>query len=178
MTPFETEYQISVSDYRKATFYALFLRHRRALQIMFIVLIGAVIYAAGAMLGLGEVNPLVFFLAGAYLIWGLVLFAGAERSVLQYMKSTDSFLGCRYIASFDRAHFRIRIKEKNIDNTYSIRKLACAFEISSMFLLYTTPQEVFMVPVRALTGEQRSSLRDTLAHDLKDRFASRFLKKS
>ena len=35
MQTIHVNYSITVSDFRKATYYGLFLRHRRALQIMF-----------------------------------------------------------------------------------------------------------------------------------------------
>ena len=38
MQTIHVNYFITVSDFRKATYYGLFLRHRRALQIMFLVL--------------------------------------------------------------------------------------------------------------------------------------------
>lgn len=69
MQTIHVNYFITVSDFRKATYYGLFLRHRRALQIMFLVLGVSILYAIGGALGLGTVNYLVFFLALAYLIW-------------------------------------------------------------------------------------------------------------
>ena len=68
MQTIHVNYSITVSDFRKATYYGLFLRHRRALQIMFLVLGVSILYAIGGALALGTVNYLVFFLALAYLI--------------------------------------------------------------------------------------------------------------
>ena len=68
-----TSYTVTVSDFRRASYFGLFLRHRRPLQILFVVTAGCILYAAGGLLGFGTVNPLVFFLGGAYLIWGLFL---------------------------------------------------------------------------------------------------------
>ena len=92
MEKIQVDYTVTVSDFRKASYYGLFLRHRRPLQIMFAVLIGAVLYGAGSYLGLGTANPLVFFLAAAYLCWGLLLFAGTERSIRQDMRTPGHFL--------------------------------------------------------------------------------------
>ena len=85
MQTIHVNYSITVSDFRKATYYGLFLRHRRALQIMFLVLGVSILYAIGGALGLGTVNYLVFFLALAYLIWGIFLFAGAEKGIRQHI---------------------------------------------------------------------------------------------
>ena len=38
MEKIQVEYKVTVSDFRKASYYGLFLRHRRPLQIMFAVL--------------------------------------------------------------------------------------------------------------------------------------------
>ena len=51
MEKIQVDYTVTVSDFRKASYYGLFLRHRRPLQIMFAVLIGAVLYGAGSYLG-------------------------------------------------------------------------------------------------------------------------------
>ena len=48
MEKIQVEYKVTVSDFRKASYYGLFLRHRRPLQIMFAVLIGAVLYGTGS----------------------------------------------------------------------------------------------------------------------------------
>ena len=53
MEKIRAEYQITVGDFRQATYFGLFQRHRRPLQIMFIVLIAGVLYILGASMGLG-----------------------------------------------------------------------------------------------------------------------------
>ena len=71
MEKIQTEYTVTVSDFRQASYYGLFLRHRRPLQIMFAVLLAAALYGIGSSLGLGTPNPLVFLIAAAYLVPGL-----------------------------------------------------------------------------------------------------------
>lgn len=53
MEKIQTEYTVTVSDFRQASYYGLFLRHRRPLQIMFAVLLAAALYGIGSSLGLG-----------------------------------------------------------------------------------------------------------------------------
>ena len=45
MSDIRIHYQVSLSDYRKASYYGLFLRHRIPLLIFFGVLLFAVLYA-------------------------------------------------------------------------------------------------------------------------------------
>ena len=81
MERISAKYQVTVSDFRRATYFGLFQRHRMGLRIMFVVLAVAILYVMGASIGLGVMNPLVLFIAMAYLIWGILLFSGAERGI-------------------------------------------------------------------------------------------------
>lgn len=92
MFPIQIDYRITLSDFRKATYYGLVVRYRRALLIMLIV-------------------------------------------------------------------------------------LACVFELNSMFLVYVSSQDVFIVPKRALAEDQVAAVRKNFRARLKDRFSSRFEKK-
>ena len=151
MQTIHVNYSITVSDFRKATYYGLFLRHRRALQIMFLVLGVSILYAIGGALGLGTVNYLVFFLA-----------LGAEKGIRQYLASPHNTLGCDYDVTIDAHRIRICIPSRKGDSSFLITKLACVYELSSMYLLYVNTQEVYLLPKRALTAEQVSELRALL----------------
>ncbi len=177
MQTIHVNYSITVSDFRKATYYGLFLRHRRALQIMFLVLGVSILYAIGGALGLGTVNYLVFFLALAYLIWGIFLFAGAEKGIRQYLASPHNTLGCDYDVTIDAHHIRVCIPSHKGDSSFLITKLACVYELSSMYLLYVNTQEVYLLPKRALTAEQVSELRALLRETIGERFGTRFTKR-
>lgn len=174
MERIRVDYTVTVSDFRKASYYGLFLRHRRPLQIMFAVLIGAILYGAGSYWGLGTANPLVFFLAAAYLCWGLLLFAGTERSIRQYMRAPGNFLGCTYTATLESHRVQIEIPERNIKASQQIGNLACVFELNQIFMIYVTAQDLYILPCRALTKEQRAELRQTFRQRLGNRFATRF----
>lgn len=177
MQTIDLSYTITVSDFRKATYYALFLRHRRALRIMFLVLGVAVAYGVAGAMGAGTVNYLVFFLALGYLIWGLLLFAGAEKGIKRYLTQSGRMLGCRYEVTINDHHIRFRIPEQKSDVSVALKRLACAYEISALFLLYINTQEVYLLPKRALTDEQCAAFRALLRVTLGERFASRFEKK-
>ena len=172
--PFEIEYQVTLGDFRKASYYGLFLRHRRPLLVLFIVLIGAFLYCLAGLLGMGRINIFVPLLAGAYLVWGLLLFAGTEKAIRACLRQENTLVGCTYRVLFEKKQVRIRVPERSIDVFLPLSKLACAFEMSAAFLLYPNPQETYIVPVRALTDEQRLALRAHFRKTLGKRFGSRF----
>ena len=174
MERIKAEYHITISDFRRASYYGLFLQHRRPLRIMLVVLAVAVLYGLGGSLGLGAVNYLVFFLAGAYLIWGLLLFGGLERRILRYVKSPESFLDCTYTAVIDSHRIAFEIPERGAQFSTQINKLTCVFELSQMFLIYVSTQDTYILPHRALTEDQRQALRRTFRERLGEHFASRF----
>lgn len=174
MESLRVKYQVEWKDYRMATWYAMFIRYRRPLQIMFLVVIGSLLYALAAYLGLGIPNMLVFFLAGAYLLWGLVIFVGTERKILQYMREKDNMIGCMYEVEVKGNKIRVSVPERKIDVSYELNRLACVFEISALFMIYTSPQEVYLLPKRALSENERKTLRECFHKKLKERFSSRF----
>lgn len=177
MKKIETSFHTELTDFRRASYYGLFLRHRRALQILFLVLGAALLYYIGARVNLGTPNPLVFFLAAAYLVWGLLLFAGAEKDIRRYIRSPESLIGCEYRVLLEDHRIRIEIPEKKIRESFNLHSLHCCFELASMFLIYTTPQNVYLLPKRALEQDEIEALRQELAASLGERFSSRFVKK-
>ena len=174
MKKIDTQFQLTVGEYRMACYYGLFLRHRRPLQILCIVLGAALLYAVGTAAGLGTPNPLVFFLAAAYLIWGLLLFAGAEKDIRRYLRSPGCLIGCTYRVIVESHRLRVEVPERQIRTACNLHGLACAFELSGLVLFYTTPQEVYLLPKRALSAEEVGLLRRELAACLGERFSSRF----
>ena len=174
MDKISVEYQVTVSDFRKATYFGLFQQHRTALRIMFVVLIVAILYAMGASLGLGTLNPLVLFIAAAYLVWGLLLFAGAEKGIRAYLNMPNSLIGCTYRAELDSHRVRFEIPERKIQVSAQVNQLTCVFELSALFLIYTSVQDVYILPNRCLTSEQRIALRKNFRQRVGQNFGSRF----
>ena len=178
MKKIDAQFQLTVGEYRMACYYGLFLRHRRPLQILCIVLAAALLYWLGSVAALGTPNPLVFFLAAAYLIWGLLLFAGAEKDIRRYLRSPDCLLGCSYRVIVESHRLRVEVPERQIRSACNLHNLACCFELAGLFLFYTTPQEVYLLPKRALRSEEVTTLRRELQSCLLERFFSRFGKKT
>lgn len=171
MKKIDARFQLTLGEFRTASYYGLFLRHRRPLQIMLIVLGAALLYYLGALAKLGTANPLVFFLAMGYLVWGLLLFAGAEKEIRRYLRSPDSLLGCEYRLVFESHRLRVEIPAQDLRESYNLHNLTCGFELSTLFLLYVTPENVYILPKRALRPEETEELRSELASCLGERFA-------
>lgn len=175
MNKISVEYQVTVSDFRRATYYGLVNQHRTPLRILFAVLVVAVGYVLlGSLLNLDGFNPLVLFLAAAYLVWGILLFAGAERGIRQYIRRPDSLVGCTYRMELESHRVAVEVPERKIQFSVPVNQLACVFELSNMFLIYHTVQDTFILPRRCLTDEERAALRSNFRKKLGDRFASRF----
>ena len=173
MEKIQLAYTVTVSDFRKASYYGLFLRQRRSLQIMFVVLAAAVLYGIGSALGLGEANPLVFS-------WQRLILPGDSSSLPGRSEASANICGRRGI--FSAAHkavleshrVQFEIPERNIRVSKTIGDLTCVFELSQLFLIYTSTQDLYILPYRALTEAQRTALRETFRQRLGDRFAGRF----
>ena len=174
MERIRAEFEVTVIDFRKASYYGMFLQYRKPLRIMFVVLGVAIIYGVAGYLGMGKINYLVLFLGAAYLIWGLLMFARTERQILRYVKMPGSFVGCRYVVTIDTHKITFEIPERKINSSTQLSKLACAFELNDLFLIYVSMQQTFILPCRALTGTQRQEFRRTLRERLGDNFGSRF----
>ena len=174
MEKITVDYQVTVGDFRQATYYGTFLRHRKALRIAFAVLLMGILYGIGAAIGLGEINPWVLFLAAGYLIWALVFLSGVEKGIKAYIKSPGCMIGTTFHAEIDDKTFRIEIPERGTAFSSPLRKLTCVFEISSLYMFYTSVQDVYILPARCLTPEQRTALRPVLRNKLGANFGSRF----
>ena len=178
MPEISVHYQISLSDFRKASYYGLFLRQRRPLLLFFAVLAVVVLYAVGAAAGLGKANPFVFLLGGAYLVWALLLFAGTEKQIRSYLRREDSLLGTELRITLNEKGLRMEIPSRGIRFARSWKQLAAVFELNDLFLFYLSGQDVYLLPKRYLSEEEQDHLRRYLHHRIADRFSSRFLPKT
>ena len=174
MSDIRIHYQISLSDYRKASCYGLFLRHRIPLLIFCGVLLVSLLYAIGAVAGFGRPNPFVFLLAGAYLIWALMLFAGNEKQIRSYLRREDCLLGVEFHLFLDEKSLTMQIPSRAIRFSLPWNKLVAAFELNDLFLFYLSAQEVYLLPKRFLSAEETETLRALLSARLRDRFSSRW----
>ena len=80
-----------------------------------------------------------------------------------------------YIAAAYLVWLSVEIPEKKLRNTVALAKLASAIEISSVFMLCLTADQLYLVPTAAMTDEQRTALRGLLSSRLGERFYSSIL---
>ena len=174
MNTIYANYELTMSDFRKASYFGLFLRHRLPLRIMFIVLLISLLYSIAAAAGFGSANPLVFFIAAGYLGWGLLLFAQTELNILRYIRSPQSLIDSHCSCTVDRSSFHLRISDHAVDVRQPLSQLTCAFELSHLFLFYISAQDVYLLPKRSLKAQEITALRQLLRRKLGVNFGSRF----
>ena len=164
------EYRITLSDYRKAVYCALVIRRHRLFLCMLLILAAAFIYAVGRFSGLFPVCYPLVFVAAAELIWGLVLFAGAEKSVRAYMRTPNNYLGAAFAADFEDLRLHIQSPEYGVNLSIPWTKVYCVLEYSSFFSVYLTPQETCIIPRRALSADDDAALRALFSDRLGKRY--------
>ena len=174
MLPIKTEFTMTLTDFRQATYYGLVLRYRRPILFMVGVVGFALLYGILCAAGFFVPNMIVFFIAAAYVIWGLMMLANAERGIQAYMKSPESVLGCRFVVEIEKYSILIQIPERKVKAPFPLKKIFCVFEISSEFLIYVNAEQVYLLPKRTLSADEVKAIRDHFRKNLGERFSSRF----
>ena len=158
----EIRYRVNKKVFRQASLYAMFLRNRNTFRVGIAVVLAVAFYT-------------VLAVQGTFLVWMLLLLGREEQRVLRYLKSDESLLGTEYVLRFDAGKISVEIPEKKLRNTVALAKLASAIEISSVFMLCLTADQLYLVPTAAMTDEQRTALRGLLSSRLGERFYSSIL---
>lgn len=172
MGTIQTNYTITVDDFRHASYYAAALQHRRSLQVLALFLAGGLVYLYGIMAELWQVNYLAAFIIVAYLIWGLIFFAGVELRIRKYVMSPDTLIGCSFTVTLQANQLFLQVPERNIRHSCSINRLTAVFELSKLFLIYISSQELYILPKRALCDEEVDALRSNFTQRIPDRFSA------
>lgn len=172
MSSIHANYTITVDDYRHASYYAAALQHRRPLQMLALFLAGGLVYLYGIMAELWQVNYLAAFILVAYLIWGLVFFAGVELRIRRYISSPDTLIGCRFSITVDASQLFLQVPERGVHHSCSISRLVGVFELGRLFLIYISMQELYILPKRALSDEEVEALHSSFAQRIPDRFSA------
>ena len=162
----EIRYRVNKKVFRQASLYAMFLRNRNTFRVGIAVVLAVAFYTVLAVQGTFPLSYLPIYIAAAYLVWMLLLLGREEQRVLRYLKSDESLLGTEYVLGFDAGKLSVESPEK---------KLASAIEISSVFMLCLTADQLYLVPTAAMTDEQRTALRGLLSSRLGERFYSSIL---
>lgn len=177
MGTLELRFKVSIKDYREALYYSLFMRKRNFFRAAIAVIAACFVYAVLTYNKVLVMEPILLFLAGAYLIWILFLLASTERQIARYVKSPDNLLNVDYIAKFGDRLFSFEIPERKFKVSGNLSELPAAFELTSCFLVYATAQQTFIIPVRSLPSDDIKHLRSLLSHGLGPRFYTFFGKK-
>ena len=153
----EIRYRVNKKVFRQASLYAMFLRNRNTFRVGIAVVLAVAFYTVLAVQGTFPLSYLPIYIAAAYL------------------KSDESLLWTEYVLRFDAGKLSVEIPEKKLRNTVALTKLASAIEISSVFLLYLSAEQLYLVPTAAMADEQRTALRGLLSSRLGERFYSSIL---
>ena len=174
MEKISREYRVSLGDFRMASYYALAVRNKVAFRIAIGALCFGLCYLAAAAFGILLLHPVILFVAAAYLVWVLIMLAQEELHIRSYVRSKDCLIGLQSQFFMEGNRIRIRIPKKNITADLTVNRLVCAIELSRIFLLYSTPENVYLVPKRVLSEAELRSIRSTLRKQLPGRFTSRY----
>ena len=112
------------------------------------VVLAVAFYTVLAVQGTFPLSYLPIYIAAAYLVWMLLLLGREEQRVLRYLKSDESLLGTEYVLRFDAGKLSVEVPEKKLRNTVALAKLASAIEISSVFMLCLTADQLYLVSSR------------------------------
>ena len=153
----EIRYRVNKKVFRQASLYAMFLRNRNTFRVGIAVVLAVAFYTVLAVQGTFPLSYLPIYIAAAYLVWMLLLLGREEQRVLRYLKSDESLLGTEYVLRFDAGKLSVEVPEKKLRNTVALAKLASAIEISSVFMLCLTADQLYLVPTAAMTDEQRTA---------------------
>lgn len=169
MNKIEVVYPLTVSDYRRASYYGLALRQHKSLRL-FILLAGFALVALMSALLYGQWETSAAALCAIVLIWLLTLFAGAERDIRRYVKSENTMIGCEYRMTLESHRIEIRVPERKVNYSVKMNDLAAVFEMNGLFLIYISTQEAYILPFRVLTVQQRLELKEVFSKHLGERF--------
>lgn len=177
MGTLELNFKVNVKDFREATYYALFMKKRNFFRVAVVVIAACFIYLVLSVNKVLTMEPIFFFLAGAYLIWLLFILAGAERQIRAYVKSPDNLIGAEYTAKFGQRLVSFEIPSKKFKVSGNLADIPAAFELTNIFLVYATQEQTFIIPTRDLSKSEIKQLRALLRDGIGERFYSMFDRK-
>ena len=175
MEQLDLSWIVTINDFREAQCYGLFMRKRPVFRAAALILVSFFVYLVFCISKVLSFQPVILVPAVLALLWGVLNLAGAERQILAYTKSKDSLLGLRYRATFTRTSFTLEIPEKKgFRAAGKITDLYSVYELYHIFLLYTDPSQVFIIPTGNLSREENFFLRKVFRDNLGKRFAGVF----
>lgn len=171
------EYPLQLSDFRKASYYIMFRRNRKAFRIAFIVLLLFFGYVIIAHIKKYPVYVLPFFIAVAYMFWIILVMGSVERKIRSYAKSPASLLGRKIIMIFGGGRMSVKVPDAKVNYACDVRELAAVFELATLFLIYLDGQNLYILPKSALKEKEISQLQKHFTAELGENFQP-YVKKS
>lgn len=170
----ELNYRVTLSDFREASYYGVYMRKRNMFRAAVAVLLFCFVYAVLWRNGVVQMEPIIPLFACAYLVWALVTLGGVEKQILKYAKRPDTLIGVEYRACFEEGSFSFEIPERKFYVAGGLSDLSGAYELFHCFLIYVTGSDLFIVPISKLTKNEIAALRQALKSSLGDGFISMF----
>lgn len=169
MNKIEVSYPLTISDYRRASYYGLAIRQYKSLRF-FIILVGFALVALMSTLMYGQGEKMAAALCAMCIVWLLTLFAQTEAGIRRYVKHPETMIGCEYQMTLESHRIQIKVPERKVNWSVKVNDLVAVFEMNGLFLIYISAQDAYILPFRVLTKEQRETLKDTFQRHLGDRF--------
>ena len=174
MKPLTFEYQIGMKEIHTAVFFGQVTRYRNAIRIFVVVAAVALICWLGAVMGLIPYIAFPSYIFLGYLIWLLFLMARTEHDILKMTKQPNGTLQHPLRLTFERNTLKVETPHNREKAVHQLDALFLAFELSNLFILYISPANAILLPLRVLDAEQRVAVREKLQESLHDRFQTRF----
>lgn len=168
----ELKFQVSLSDFREASYFGMFMRKRKAFRVAIGVLFFTVVYLILWKCGVVHMIPALLCISCAYLVWVLCMLAGTEWQISKYVKQPHNLIGREYHAHFDGDSFTFDIPAQKFHVCGKTNELSGAYELFHCFLIYVTAQQLFILPIKAMGTNEVLELRIILKKELGNRFSS------
>ncbi len=173
MEQIRAEYLISTADFRRAYFFVTWLRCRKSIGFMGMLLAADLCYTLFVIAGTAVYSPVIFFIALVCVLYFAFLLVSTERAIWSGRKSSGNLIDQRFLVTIDETSVRVQVPSRNVDLCTPLKKLFCVFETKTQFLIYTSGQELHLLPHRAYGREERRQLRAWFRKAIPDRFSSR-----
>lgn len=172
MNKIETTYYLTVSDYRQACYYGAGVRQYKSLRILFFIVGAALIsFFGGTMWNWARGVELAALLGLIAALWLLSIFTGVEKGIRRYLKAPDAMIGCEYTVTLESHRITVKIPERKIHVSVKMNELVAVFALSREFMIYTTPQDTYLLPFRALTKGQLEEAKENFRHHLGEKYS-------
>lgn len=169
MNRIDVTYPLTISDYRRASYYGLAIRQYKILRFL-IILIGLSVTSIFTAVLWNRGTELAVILTCISVIWLLTLFSSMERGIRRYLKTPNNMIGCEYHVTLESHRIEIRVPERKVNYSVKINDLIAVFELNGLFMIYISSQDAYLLPFRVLTKEQQETLKDVFRRHLGERF--------